>query len=256
MRILVQKFGGTSVADIDRLKMVRGKVKAALDQGYKVVVVLSAKSGKTNKLLDLSTRWAAEPDLAEVDSLLSTGEQASIALFSMLLKDSGIKARSMLGWQIPIITNDEFGRARILSIDASRIHKELEAHDVLVVAGFQGSTEDGRITTLGRGGSDTSAVALAAALDSCEWKSIRMWTGSIRRTPICAPRLANSIASPMKKCLKWLPWVRRYCKSVLWSSQRSIMFPFTCAPRFLMIRERWCPGGRHDGSRARLRHCI
>ena len=168
MRILVQKFGGTSVADIDRLKMVRGKVKAALDQGYKVVVVLSAKSGKTNKLLDLSTRWAAEPDLAEVDSLLSTGEQASIALFSMLLKDSGIKARSMLGWQIPIITNDEFGRARILSIDASRIHKELEAHDVLVVAGFQGSTEDGRITTLGRGGSDTSAVALAAALDSCE----------------------------------------------------------------------------------------
>ena len=154
MRILVQKFGGTSVADIDRLKMVRGKVKAALDQGYKVVVVLSAKSGKTNKLLDLSTRWAAEPDLAEVDSLLSTGEQASIALFSMLLKDSGIKARSMLGWQIPIITNDEFGRARILSIDASRIHKELEAHDVLVVAGFQGSTEDGRITTLGRGGSD------------------------------------------------------------------------------------------------------
>ena len=155
MRILVQKFGGTSVADIDRLKMVRGKVKAALDQGYKVVVVLSAKSGKTNKLLDLSTRWAAEPDLAEVDSLLSTGEQASIALFSMLLKDSGIKARSMLGWQIPIITNDEFGRARILSIDASRIHKELESHDVLVVAGFQGST-------------DTSAVALAAALDSCE----------------------------------------------------------------------------------------
>ena len=94
MRILVQKFGGTSVADIDRLKMVRGKVKAALDQGYKVVVVLSAKSGKTNKLLDLSTRWAAEPDLAEVDSLLSTGEQASVALFSMLLKDSVIKART------------------------------------------------------------------------------------------------------------------------------------------------------------------
>ena len=170
MRILVQKFGGTSVADIDRLKMVRGKVKAALDQGYKVVVVLSAKSGKTNKLLDLSTRWAAEPDLAEVDSLLSTGEQASIALFSMLLKDSGIKARSMLGWQIPIITNDEFGRARILSIDASRIHKELEAHDVLVVAGFQGIDANGDITTLGRGGSDTTAVAIAWGInaDVCE----------------------------------------------------------------------------------------
>lgn len=168
MRILVQKFGGTSVADIDRLKMVRGKVKAALDQGYKVVVVLSAKSGKTNKLLELSTRWAAEPDLAEVDSLLSTGEQASIALFSMLLNDSGIKTRSMLGWQIPITTNDEFGRARILSIDADHIRREFETYDVIAVAGFQGMTEDGRITTLGRGGSDTSAVALAAALDSCE----------------------------------------------------------------------------------------
>ena len=168
MRILVQKFGGTSVADIERLKMVRGKVTAALDQGYKVVVVLSAKSGKTNKLLDLSSRWAAKPDLAEVDSLLSTGEQASVALFSMLLKDSGIRARSFLGWQIPIVTDDAFGSARILSIDADNIRKAFESYDVVIVAGFQGTTEDGRITTLGRGGSDTSAVALAAALDSCE----------------------------------------------------------------------------------------
>ena len=168
MRILVQKFGGTSVADIERLKMVRGKVTAALDQGYKVVVVLSAKSGKTNKLLDLSSRWAAKPDLAEVDSLLSTGEQASVALFSMLLKDSGIRARSFLGWQIPIVTDDAFGSARILSIDADNIRKAFESYDVVIVAGFQGTTEDGRITTLGRGSSDTSAVALAAALDSCE----------------------------------------------------------------------------------------
>ncbi len=168
MRILVQKFGGTSVADIERLKMVRGKVTSALDQGYKVVVVLSAKSGKTNKLLDLASRWAAKPDLAEVDSLLSTGEQASVALFSMLLKDSGIRARSFLGWQIPIVTDDTFGSARILSIDAEKIRSAFESFDVIVVAGFQGVTKDGRITTLGRGGSDTSAVALAAALDSCE----------------------------------------------------------------------------------------
>lgn len=168
MRILVQKFGGTSVADIERLKMVRGKVTSALDQGYKVVVVLSAKSGKTNKLLDLASRWAAKPDLAEVDSLLSTGEQASVALFSMLLKDSGIRARSFLGWQIPIMTDDTFGSARILSIDAEKIRSAFESFDVIVVAGFQGVTRDGRITTLGRGGSDTSAVALAAALDSCE----------------------------------------------------------------------------------------
>lgn len=168
MRILVQKFGGTSVADIERLKMVRGKVTVALDKGYKVLVVLSARSGKTNKLLELASRWSSNPDLAEVDSLLSTGEQASVALFSMLLKDSGIQARSLLGWQVPIVTDTAFGRARILSIDSKNILNHFEDNDVLVVAGFQGVTEDGRISTLGRGGSDTSAVALAAALDSCE----------------------------------------------------------------------------------------
>ncbi len=168
MRILVQKFGGTSVADIDRLNMVREKVMAALDRGYKVVVVLSARAGKTNKLLAQAARWADEPDPAEVDSLLSTGEQASVTLFSMLLKGHGIKARSVLGWQIPITTDDAFGSARIHSIDGDHLRRMLETYDVLVVAGFQGVTEDGRITTLGRGGSDTSAVALAAALGSCE----------------------------------------------------------------------------------------
>lgn len=168
MRIVVQKFGGTSVADIDRLKLVGCKVRAALDKGYKVVVVLSAKSGKTNKLLALSSKWAAVPDLDEVDSLLSTGEQASVVLFSMLLRDGGIRARSFLAWQIPILTDDHFGNARILSIDKANLLKAFADNDVLVVAGFQGVTEDGRITTLGRGGSDTSAVAIAAALDSCE----------------------------------------------------------------------------------------
>lgn len=168
MRILVQKFGGTSVADMDRMQMVRGKVTDALHKGYKVVVVLSAKSGKTNKLLAQAARWAQKPDLSEVDSLLSTGEHASVVLFSLLLQENGIKARSVLGWQIPIVTDDAFGQARILSIDGDKLKALLQTYDVLVVAGFQGVTADGRITTLGRGGSDTSAVALAAALDSCE----------------------------------------------------------------------------------------
>lgn len=168
MRILVQKFGGTSVADMDRLKMVRGKVKVALDKGFKVVVVLSAKAGKTNRLLELAGRWSADPHLAEVDSLLSTGEHASVNLFALLLRDEGIAARSVLGWQIPITTDNAFGAARILSIDGDNMKKMFQTCDVLVVAGFQGMTEDGQITTLGRGGSDTSAVALAAALDSCE----------------------------------------------------------------------------------------
>lgn len=168
MRILVQKFGGTSVADMDRLIMVRGKVKVALEKGYKVVVVLSARSGKTNRLLELAGRWSSNPDLAEVDSLLSTGEHASVTLFSLLLRDEGIAARSVLGWQIPILTDDAFGAARILSIDGDHLKEMFKTNDVLAVAGFQGVTENGQITTLGRGGSDTSAVALAASLDSCE----------------------------------------------------------------------------------------
>ena len=170
MRILVQKFGGSSVADRDRMLRVREKVRAGLSQGYKMLVVLSARAGDTNKLLALADEWSKTPDPAECDSLVSTGEQVSIALFTMLLKDEGIKARSLLGFQIPIKTDNVFMKARIKSIDAETINKLFETHDVLVVAGFQGINEEGRITTLGRGGSDTSAVALAAAIgaDSCE----------------------------------------------------------------------------------------
>lgn len=168
MRILVQKFGGTSVANLECMKQVRAKVLAARDRGYKLVVVLSAMSGETNRLLALAEEWSPEPDPAEVDALITTGEQVSVALFSMLMRDAGVKARSFLGHQIPVMTSDAFGRARILSIDAANMRRELEHHDVLVVAGFQGVTEDGRITTLGRGGSDTSAVAIAAALGSVE----------------------------------------------------------------------------------------
>ena len=158
MKILVQKFGGTSVAGLDCMKRVREKVLGALADGYKVITVLSARAGETNKLLALADEWSARPDPAEADALVSTGEQVSISLFTMLLKDAGVRARSLLGWQIPVKTDDDFGRARIRAINS----------DALVVAGFQGCTEDGRITTLGRGGSDTSAVALAAALGSVE----------------------------------------------------------------------------------------
>ena len=164
MRILVQKFGGSSVADLECMKKVRAKVLAAHEEGYKVVVVLSARAGQTNALLERAYHWSDEPDLAELDVLLTTGEQESIALFSMLLQDAGVKARSILGFQIPIITDDAFGSARIDSIDATRLRELFETYDVLVMAGFQGRTPDMRLTTLGRGGSDTSAVAIAAAL--------------------------------------------------------------------------------------------
>ena len=164
MRILVQKFGGSSVADLECMKKVRTKVLAAREEGYKVVVVLSARAGQTNGLLERAYQWSDEPDLAELDVLLTTGEQESVALFSMLLHDAGVKARSILGFQIPIITDDSFGSARIDSIDATRLRELFETYDVLVMAGFQGRTPDMRLTTLGRGGSDTSAVAIAAAL--------------------------------------------------------------------------------------------
>ena len=170
MRILVQKFGGTSVANLECMLKVREKVSAALDKGYKLVVVLSAMSGETNRLIDMAQKWSPRPDPAEMDVLLATGEQTSVALFSMLLKDKGIKARSLLGYQIPIQTDKSFGKARILDIDTDRLKQMLSRFDVLVAAGFQGCDCEQRITTLGRGGSDTSAVALAAALkaEMCE----------------------------------------------------------------------------------------
>ena len=170
MRILVQKYGGTSVAGLDRMKQVEARVKKGLDEGFKVVVVLSAMSGETNRLLGLARQWSAAPDPSECDALVTTGEQVSVTLFAMLLKDAGIKCRSVMGFQIPILTNNNYGRARILEIDKARLVDMLEEFDVLVVAGFQGISCHGRLTTLGRGGSDTTGVALAAALDAdvCE----------------------------------------------------------------------------------------
>lgn len=163
MRIMVQKFGGTSVATRERQLQVLEKVQRALAGGCKMLVVLSARAGDTNNLLALSREWSADPCLAEQDVLVSTGEQVSCALFAMLLKDSGIKARSCTGQQLGIVTTDTFSKARIKRIDTQEIERLFDEYDVLVVTGFQGITENGRITTLGRGGSDTSAVALAAA---------------------------------------------------------------------------------------------
>ena len=164
MRILVQKFGGSSVADLECMKKVRHKVRQGLETWDKVIVVLSARYGQTNKLLEMAYQWSDEPDPAEMDVLLTTGEQESVALFAMVLISDGLNARSLLGCQVPVITDKAYGNARIMSIGSVYLRQCLEKYDVLVMAGFQGCTEEGRLTTLGRGGSDTSAVALAAAL--------------------------------------------------------------------------------------------
>ena len=170
MARIVQKFGGSSVADLDRIRAVAQRVKAEVDAGNEVAVVLSAMSGTTNQLVEWSRDIGPVHDAREYDVVVSTGEQVTIGLLAIALQNIGIDARSWLGWQIALHTNDVHGSARIESIDTDKLDERLSLGQVAVVAGFQGIGPDGRISTLGRGGSDTSAVALAAALnaDRCD----------------------------------------------------------------------------------------
>ena len=170
MALYVQKFGGTSVGSTERIEAVAERVIATKKQGHDVVVVVSAMSGETNRLLELANAIHEQPTPREVDVLLSTGEQVTIALLSMALEKRGCKARSFTGGQVRILTDESHTRARIKEIDDKKIRSELAEGKVVVVAGFQGIDDNGNITTLGRGGSDTSAVALAAALkaDECQ----------------------------------------------------------------------------------------
>jgi len=170
MALIVQKYGGTSVGDVDLIKNVARRVIRKQNEGNDVVVVLSAMAGETDRLLKLAHTVTPDPDLREIDVLISTGEQVTIALFCMAVHDEGLEARSLLGFQAKIITDDFYGQARIQDIDVTRIKSQLDQGRIVAVAGFQGLDERGNITTLGRGGSDTTAVALAAALDAdvCE----------------------------------------------------------------------------------------
>ena len=170
MALIVQKYGGTSVANLDRFRNVAHRVIKTKEQGNDVIVVVSAMAGETDRLLALANEATAEPDDRELDVLLATGEQASSALLAIVLRSMGYPVRSYLGHQIKISTDSAHGKARITGVDAERIFSELREGRIVVVAGFQGEDEAGNITTLGRGGSDTSAVAIAAALkaDLCE----------------------------------------------------------------------------------------
>lgn len=170
MTLVVQKFGGTSVGSPERIRAVAARVAAARRAGNEVIAVVSAMAGETNRLLELAGGLAAHPNEREVDVLLSTGEAAVAALLAIALQDLGVPARSFLGHQVRIDTDSAFGRARIRRIDAERVRAALAEREIAVVAGFQGVDEAHNITTLGRGGSDTSAVAIAAAMqaDACE----------------------------------------------------------------------------------------
>ena len=170
MALIVQKYGGTSVGSIEKIRAVAKRVIETSIQGNKMVIVLSAMAGQTDGLIKLAKDMTEEPDSRELDVLVSTGEQISVALFAMAVKDMGCDARSLLGFQVAIHTDDLFGKARIHDIETDRIIRNLDQGRIVTVAGFQGLDNHGDITTLGRGGSDTTAVALAAALkaDVCE----------------------------------------------------------------------------------------
>ena len=170
MALIVQKYGGTSVSNPDRIRNIARRVARYKAEGHQIVVVVSAMSGETNRLISLAKEIMEEPDPRELDVMVSTGEQVTIGMTAMALMQLGIKAKSYTGRQAGILTNMAYTKARILDIDSTRIHADLDAGYVVVVAGFQGADEKGDITTLGRGGSDTTGVALAAALkaDECQ----------------------------------------------------------------------------------------
>ncbi len=170
MALIVQKYGGTSMGSPERIRNVARRVARWRAQGHSLVVVVSAMSGETNRLIALAKEVSPQPDGRELDAMVSTGEQVTIALLAMALKDMGVPAKSYTGGQVPVLTDSTFTKARILHIEDSRIRRDLDAGTVIIVAGFQGVDDEGNITTLGRGGSDTSGVALAAALkaDECQ----------------------------------------------------------------------------------------
>jgi len=170
MALIVQKYGGTSIANLDRIRNVAKRVIKVYNAGNDVVVVLSAMAGETNRLMELAREIADDPSKRELDVLLATGEQTTVSLLCIMLESMGCPAISLLGYQAEIITNKSFGRARIVEIHADRIKELLGQRKIVAIAGFQGRDQQGNITTLGRGGSDASAVALAASLkaDVCE----------------------------------------------------------------------------------------
>ena len=188
MALIVQKFGGTSVGSPERIEQVADKVAKFRAAGDDVVVVVSAMSGETNRLLGLAKQICTRPSLREMDVMIATGEQVTIALLAIALNKIGVLAVSFTGAQVPIVTDSEHGKARILSIDEAKVTTQLKAGKVVIVAGFQGVDEQGNITTLGRGGSDTTAVALAAALKADECQIYTDVDGVYTTDPRVVPR--------------------------------------------------------------------
>ncbi len=188
MALIVQKYGGTSMGTPERILNVSRRVKRWHDQGHQVVVVVSAMSGETNRLIGLAKAITASPDPRELDQMLATGEQVTIAMLAMSLKSIGLNAKSYTGGQVVIRTDSSFNKARIQSIDEAAVRKDLDEGSVVIVAGFQGVDDFGNVTTLGRGGSDTTGVAMAAALKADECQIYTDVDGVYTTDPRVAPK--------------------------------------------------------------------
>ncbi|HEY4712797.1 MAG TPA: aspartate kinase, partial [Aquirhabdus sp.] len=188
MALIVQKYGGTSMGTPERILNVSRRVKRWHDQGHQVVVVVSAMSGETNRLIGLAKAISASPDPRELDQMLATGEQVTIAMLAMSLKSIGLNAKSYTGGQVVIRTDSSFNKARIQSIDEAAVRKDLDNGSVVIVAGFQGIDDFGNVTTLGRGGSDTTGVAMAAALKADECQIYTDVDGVYTTDPRVAPK--------------------------------------------------------------------
>ncbi len=229
MALIVQKYGGTSVGSPERIKKnVAKRVAKFKAQGHDLVVVLSAMSGETNRLIALAKEIQANPDPRELDVIVSTGEQVTIGLLAMALKELGLEARSYTGGQVKILTDSAFTKARIQSIDDENMRADLNAGRVVIVAGFQGVDAEGNITTLGRGGSDTTGVALAAALRADECQIYTDVDGVYTTDRVWCPKPASSRPLPLKKCWKWPAWVPRFCRFVLLSLPASTTLNCAC----------------------------
>ncbi len=223
--LVVQKYGGTSVADIDRIRNVAKRVISYREKGDKVVVVLSAMAGETDRLLNLAHSIDRFPDERELDVLISTGEQVTSAMLAITLKSMLCDAVSMQGHQVRIITDSSYTKARIAAVEKNRLSAELDKGRVVVVSGFQGIDEKGDITTLGRGGSDTTAVALAAALQADVCEIYTDVDGVLTRlTRTFAIRQGVLIKSRMTKCSRWQVLGQRYCRYDRLSLRRNITF--------------------------------
>lgn len=213
--LIVQKYGGTSVGTLERIEAVANRVIQSAQQGNQLVVVVSAMSGVTNTLIEQAEYFSKTPNGKDMDMLLSSGERVTSALLSIALNEKGCPAISFSGRKAGIITDSVFTKARIHHIDTKAIKSELQNGKIVVIAGFQGVDEEGNVTTLGRGGSDLSAVAVAGALnaDLCEF--IPMLMGFIQQIQELNQRQRNWIKFLMKKCLNLQVWVQKFCKIAL-----------------------------------------